>query len=201
MRTIAMLVGLGLMLGLTMPVAAEPPDMVQAAPEMRLAAYEGMGSGGNRPGMQTPRRPGGWQRGFRHFQKHRRPSFIRMVLMNRQELGLTTQQVDSLRKLGMDSRRAAIRRHGDLQIARLDLMSLRWSTPVDMGKIEAKVRDIERLKGDGSIARIRTFEDAKAQLTADQREKLKSLWAARWQRRGSGEGGAEGSTAAPEEDE
>jgi hypothetical protein len=58
MRTTAMLVGLGLMLGLTMPVAAAPPDMVQAAPEM-LAAYDGMGSGGNRPGMQATGRPAG----------------------------------------------------------------------------------------------------------------------------------------------
>jgi Spy/CpxP family protein refolding chaperone len=200
MRTTAMLVGLGLMLGLTMPVAAEPPDMVQAAPEMRLAAYDGMGSGGNRPGMQAPGRPGKWQRGFGHFQRHRRPSFIGMVLMNRQELGLTTQQVDSLRTLGMDFRRAAIRRHGDLQIAKLDFMSLRWSDPVDMGKIEAKVREIEKFKGDGRIAAIRTVEAARAQLTAEQREKLKSLWAARWQRRGSGEGGAKDS-AAPEKDE
>jgi len=195
MRTTAMLVGLGLMLGLTMPVAAEPPDMVQAAPEM-LAAYDGMGSGGNRPGMQAPGRPGRWQRGFGHFQRHRRPSFIRMVLMNRQELGLTTQQVDSLRNLGMDSWRAAIRRHGDLQIAKLDLMSLRWSDPVDMGKIEAKVREIEKLKGDGSIARIRTAEAAKAQLTAEQKEKLKSLRPTRGgPRRGSGEGGAEDAAA------
>jgi len=194
MRTTGMLVGLVVVLGLTMPVAAEPPDMVQAAPEM-LAAYDGMGSGGDRPGMQGPGRPRGWQRGFGHSQGHRRPSFIGMALMNRQELGLTTQQVDSLRTLGMDSRRAAIRRSADLHIAQLDLMSLRWSNPVDMGKVEAKVREIERFKGDGRIAAFRTAEDAKAQLTAEQREKLKSLWAARWQRRGSGEGGAEESAA------
>jgi hypothetical protein len=200
MRTTAMLVGLGLMLGLTMPVAAEPPDMVQAAPEM-LAAYDGMGSGGNRPGMQAPGRPGGWQRGFGHFQRHRRPSFIRMVLMNRQELGLTTQQVDSFRKLGMDSRRAVIRRHADLQIAKLDLMSLRSSDPVDMGKIEAKVREIEKFKGDGLIAAFRTAEDATAQLPAAQREKLKSHRPMRGgPRRGSGEGGAKDS-AASEKDE
>jgi Spy/CpxP family protein refolding chaperone len=121
-----------------------------------------------------------------------------MVLMNRQELGLTTQQVDSFRKLGMDSRRVAIRRSADLQIAQLDLMSLRFSNPVDMGQIEAKVREIEKLKGDGRIAAIRTAEAAKAQLTAEQREKLKSLWAARWQRRGSGEGGAEDAAASEE---
>jgi len=206
MRMTGMLGGLALMLGLTMPVAAAPgmalaaSEAVQTAPEMLLADYHGMGRGENRPGMQAPGRPGGWQRGFGHRHGHHRPSFIRMVLMNRQELGLTTQQVDSLRKLGMDSRRAAIRRHGDLQIAKLDLMGLRWSDPVDMGKVEAKVREIEKLKGDGSIARIRTFETAKAQLTAEQREKLKSLRPMRGgPRRGSGEGGAEDATATDED--
>jgi len=207
MRTTGMLVGLALMLGLTVPVAAEPPDMVQAAsetvpaaPEMRLAAYDGMGSGGNRPGMQAPGRQGRWQRAFGHRHGHRRPSFVGMVLMNRQELGLTTQQVDSLRTLGMDSRRAAIRRHGDLQIAKLDLMSLRFSDPVDMGKVEAKVREIEKFKGDGRIAAIRTAEAAKAQLTAEQREKLKSLQPMRGgPRRGSGQGRAEGPAPSDED--
>lgn len=200
MRTIGMLVGLVAVLGLTMPVAAQPRDLVQAAPEM-LAAYDGMGSGGNRSEMQAPGRFGGWQRGIGHAQGHRRPSFIRMVLMNRQELGLTTQQVDSLRRLGMDSWRAAIRRKADVQVARLDLMTLRWSDPVDMVKVEAKVREIEKLEGDGTIARIRTAEDAKAQLTAEQKEKLKSLRPMRGgPSRGSGEGGAE-DAAAPEEDQ
>jgi Spy/CpxP family protein refolding chaperone len=196
MRTTGMLGGLALMLGLAMPVAAEPPNMalaasetVQAAPEMLLAKYDGMGSGGNHPGMRAAGRPGGWQRAFGHSRRHHRPSFVGMVLMNREQLGLTAQQVDSLRKLGMDSRRAAIRRQADLQTAKLDLMSLRWSEPVDMGKVEVKVREMEKLKGDGMIEAFRTADAAKAQLTAEQREKLKSLRAARWQRRGSGEGG------------
>jgi len=138
------------------------------------------------------------QRGGSHG--HHRPSFIGMLLRNQQQLGLTAQQVDSLRKLGMDSRRAEIRQRADRQVAQLDLMSLRFSDPVDMGKVEAKVREIEKLKGDGSIARIRTAEAAKAQLTAEQREKLKSLRPMRGgPRRGSGEGGA-GDAAASEED-
>ena len=193
MRTNAMLVGLALMLGLAVPVAAEPPGYVSAADE-------GMGAGGDRPGIQGPGRPGGWQRGFGHSQGHRRPSFVRMVLSQRQELGLTTQQADSLRNLGLDARRAQIRRSADRQIAQLDLMSLRWSDPVDMGKVEAKVREIEKLKGDGLIAAFRTADAARAQLTAEQREKVRSLWVARWQRRGTGEGGAEAQVA-PEEDE
>ena len=199
MRTTGMLAGLATILGLVMPAAAGPRDVMQAAPGMLLADYDGMGSGGNRPGMQAPGGPGGWQRGFGDGHGRRRPSFIRIVLMNRQELGLTSQQVDSLRKLGMDSWRAAIRRKADVQVAQVDLLGLRLSDSVDMGKVEAKVREIERLRGDQRIAAIRTVEDAKAQLTAEQREKLRSLWRAPWQRRGSGEGGAEGSAVSDED--
>jgi len=203
MKTTAILVGLAVMLGTGVPVFAEPPDIVQAGPDM-LVAYDGMGSGGNRPMMQAPGRPGGWQRGAGQHQRRRRPPFIAIVLMNRQALGLSTQQVDSLRKLGMDSRRAAIQRKADLQIGMLDLMNLRWSDPVDMGKIETKVREIEKLKGDGLVAKIRTGEAVKAQLTAEQREKLKNLWGTRGgmrggPRRGSGEGGSEDSAASEDD--
>jgi Spy/CpxP family protein refolding chaperone len=193
MRATAMLVGLALVLGLGAPVAV----MAAESPGLVPAADEGMGAGGDRPGMQGPGmrgpgRPGGWQGRAGRFTKHRRPSFVGMLLRNQQQLGLTAQQVDSLRKLGMDARRAQIRRSADRQIAQLDLMGLRFSDPMDMSKVEAKVREIEKLRGDASIARIRTADAAKAQLTPEQKEKLKSLWAARMQqRRGSGEGGAE----------
>lgn len=62
-------------------------------------------------------------------------------------------------------------------------MALRMGDTVDMGKVEAKVREIEKLRGDGQIARIRANEQAKAQLTAEQRDKLKSLMAERWKSR------------------
>jgi Spy/CpxP family protein refolding chaperone len=202
MRTNAILAGLALMLGLAVPVAAvaaEPPDMSPAA-------NEGTGSGGNRPGMNAPGRHGGWQRdmGQRGRSRgHHRPAFVGMLLRNQQQLGLTAQQVDSLRKLGMDSRRAEIRRRADRQVAQVDLMSLRFSDPVDMGKVEAKVREIEKLKGDGIIARFRTADAAKAQLTPEQKEKLKAMWTSRMQqqRRSSLEEGGQQHMAALQEDD
>jgi Spy/CpxP family protein refolding chaperone len=193
-----------MMLGLAAPVAAvaaEPPDMSPAADE-------GTGAGGNRPGMQGGQHHGGWQRNMGQSQRgrshrHHRPSFIGMLLRNQQQLGLTAQQVDSLRKLGMDSKRAEIRRSADRKIAQVDLMSLRFSDPVDMGKVEAKVREIEKLKGDGTIARFRTAEAAKAQLTPEQKEKLKAMWTSRMQqqRRSSLEEGGHQHMAALQEND
>jgi protein CpxP len=195
MRATAALGALALVLGLTLPVAAQAPDMTQA-----VQAQMGPGGGGpdrGGPGMQGERGRGGWHGHSRHGHMRRGRSVIFMALRNQKELGLSAQQVTSLQQLGLDARRASIKPRADAQLAKLDLFSLLRAEPVDMGKVEAKVREIERLKADGAIARIRTNEAAKAQLSAEQREKLKTLRAARWQRRGGGEGGIDGGSEEP----
>ena len=181
MRVREVLGGLVLVLGLTVPAPGQSSEVAQA-PELLPVAYEEMGRAADRPEMQGHRAFGGWQHRAGGWQGRGGRSFIGMVLRHRQELGLTSQQVESLQKLGMEFRRAAIRRMADQQLARLDLMELRRSDPVDMGQVEAKIREIERMRADVQIAAIRTSEQAKAQLTAEQKEKVKGLWAARWQR-------------------
>ena len=206
MRAVTTLAGLALVLGLMAPIAAVAAD----PPDMAPAAEQGMGAGGSHPGMHGGGRYGGWQRNMGpsrggHSQGHHRPSFIGMLLRSQQQLGLSAQQVDSLRKLGLDARRAQIKLSADRQLAQLDLMSLRWSDPVDMGKVEAKVREIEKLKGDGKIAAFRTTDAARAQLTPEQKDKLKAMWMSRMQspqRRSSlEEGGDQHMTALQEDDE
>jgi len=177
MRVKEVLGGLALVLGLTIPAAA--------APDIAATAHPQVGRSMERSEMQGQRHFGGWQRHMRQGRHSRRGrSVIGFALRHRQELSLTPQQVETLKKLGMDSRRAAIRAGADRKVAQLDLMTLRQSDPVDMGKVEAKVREIERLRADSRLAAIRMDEQAKAQLTPEQREKLKGLVAARWQHRG-----------------
>jgi Spy/CpxP family protein refolding chaperone len=59
----------------------------------------------------------------------------------------------------------------------MDLNGLLVADKIDMAKIEAKVREIERLRSDLRIARIRTIQKGKEVLTADQRKKLQELLA------------------------
>ena len=192
MRANAVLGGLLLVLGLTVPAAAQTSDVA-------LAIHEDAGRAMDGASMQGRQGVSGWQQRAGQGQMRRGRSFIGMVLRHRQELGLSPQQVESLQKLGMDFRRAAIRGRADRQLAQLDLMELRRSDPVDMGKVEAKVREIERRRADGRIAAIRTTEQAKAQLTTEQKEKLKGLWAARWQRMRQGSGGMEAPSESDEQ--
>jgi Spy/CpxP family protein refolding chaperone len=100
---------------------------------------------------------------------------ITIALSHRAELGLTPQQVDTLERLRAGFQREAIRRDADLRVAEMDLVSLRQSDPVDLAQVESKIREIERLRAELRIARVRTLEQGKAQLTAEQREKLRAL--------------------------
>ena len=183
--------GLALALGIALPAAAEPPadtQLAQATPAPMPGA---------RP--QWGQHPDGGHSMHGHHGWHRRASahrfsLARVALRYQKDLGLSTTQVQSLQKLHVDARRDAIKRQADLELARVDLGTLMMPDPADpnrardMGKIEAKVRDIEKLRADGKIAQIRTMEQSRQVLTPEQREKLRTLLAERGHHRGPHQG-------------
>jgi len=98
--------------------------------------------------------------------------------------------VDSLRKLGTDARRDAIKQQADRRLAELDLRTMMApdstdpNKPRDLARIETKVREIEKLRADGRVAQIRNLEQSRQVLTPEQREKLRTLLSQRMQHRG-----------------
>ncbi len=102
---------------------------------------------------------------------------IAFILRNREKLDLSATQVKSLEQLRNDFQKESIRRDADLRVAEMDLNGLLVADKVDMAKVEAKVREIERLRSDLRIARIRTIQKGKEVLTADQRKRLQELLA------------------------
>jgi Spy/CpxP family protein refolding chaperone len=100
---------------------------------------------------------------------------ITMMLHHRAELGLTADQVGRLETLRADFTREAIRRGADIRIAELDLATLLEQDPVDLAKVEAKVRESAQLRADLRLARLRTVEQGKAVLTAEQRTRLQAM--------------------------
>jgi Spy/CpxP family protein refolding chaperone len=97
----------------------------------------------------------------------------------KQELGLRDQQVSQLRKLQLDNRKAAIRRHADTQLARLALRELMDSSTVDEKVLQARIKELSELHA----AQLRARADAQLAvrkiLDTDQREKLAQLRAQR----------------------
>ena len=185
MKARSALGGLALILGMALPAAAEPPDGAQVA-----QAQPGPG-----PSSHWNRGPEGRGHMQGHHGWHRRGTAHRfsltgLALRHRQELALTPAQVDNLRKLGTDARRDAIKRQADRRLAELDLRTILTpdaadpNKPMDLTKAEAKVREIERLRADGRVARLRNLEQSRQVLTPEQREKLRTLLTQRWQHRG-----------------
>lgn len=119
---------------------------------------------------------GGWMRGrFGGRESREDRPLITLMLNNKERLGLSTDQVKKLEQLRDNYQKQAIRYDADLRIVELDLAALLDHDPVDMGKVEAKVREAEKLRADLRIARIRAIEQAKAGLTAEQKKKLAEI--------------------------
>jgi Spy/CpxP family protein refolding chaperone len=96
------------------------------------------------------------------------------MALRRAEPGLG-EPGEALERLRSDFQREAIKREADLRVAEVDVTALLARDQVDLAAVEAKVRAIERLRADLRLARIRTIEQGRAQLTPEQREKLRAL--------------------------
>jgi len=90
---------------------------------------------------------GRWREHFAPSPRGERP-LITLMLRYKDELGLSADQVQSLERLRADFQREAIRRDADLRIAVMDLAALLEKDPVDLGPVEAKLREVERLRVD-----------------------------------------------------
>lgn len=116
-----------------------------------------------------------WREHFGHGEPAAERPLISLMLRHRVELGLSQDQVDALERLRADFTREATRRDADLRTAEGDLAAFLRTEPVDLGQVEAKIRQIERVRGDQRIGRLRTIEQGKARLTPEQRAKLQTL--------------------------
>jgi len=102
---------------------------------------------------------------------------ISIMLSHREELGLSSTQVQALERLRGEFQKQAIRAEADLRVAEMDLGQLLSAEPADMSAVEPKIREIEKRRADLRLARVRTVESGRALLSADQREKLRALLA------------------------
>ncbi len=118
-----------------------------------------------------------WREHFTHPPSRGERPLITLMLHHRDELGLSPDQVQSLERLRVEFQREAIRREADLRIAEMELTTLLDADAADLQQVEAKLRAIERLRADLRLARIRTIEQGKAQLSPEQRQKLRTLLA------------------------
>jgi Spy/CpxP family protein refolding chaperone len=115
-----------------------------------------------------------WERFGGRGPRENQPA-ISQMLSHKDALGLSADQVRKLEQLRDDFQRQSIRNDADLRIVELDIAGLLEKEPVEMAKLEGKIREAEKLRADIRITRIRAIEQARALLTTDQKKKLEDL--------------------------
>jgi len=142
------------------PKTAVPDDLSDAWERMQRALTEWGGRMRERFGGRESRED--------------RP-LITLMFNNKERLGLSADQVKKLEQFRDNFQKQSIRHDADLRIVELDIVALLDHDPVEMGKVEGKMREAEKLRADLRIARIRAIEQAKGVLNAEQKKKLQEI--------------------------
>ena len=130
---------------------------------------------------------GGDHMGMRGFGRGRGAFGLARLLNDpaiREKLGITAEQVGTIRKQESDFRKAEIRERADLEVKRVDLKDLLDADKPDRAAIDSKLQEIStaRLALEKSAVHFRlTMREA---ITPEQREKLHQLMIDRWRHDG-----------------
>ena len=144
-----------------------------------VGAYAFAGGNGEpaKPGTSSPQemmgQMGGMMSGMSMGHPGERPLITR-ALEQREQLGLSADQVKALEAARAKFAEDAKQRYADIEAAEQELGTLLGAPTVDLAQVEAKVRGIAGLQADLRLARIKTLEKGKSILTVDQRKKLVS---------------------------
>jgi len=103
------------------------------------------------------------------------PRAVDRYLRRKDELGLSEEQVESLKSIKDSHQREMIRKKADLELAMLDLENLLSEEDIDLSKAESLTKKIGSLRAEMRFKGIEAAVKAKRILTEEQREKLKGL--------------------------
>jgi len=100
---------------------------------------------------------------------------LRHLLKNKQELGLTEEQIAKLRTVALDADRARIRAEAEVKVSERELRAMMWDEKTQLPAIEAKVKEKESFDATLRIIGIRAGRELMGVLTPEQQAKQKAL--------------------------
>jgi Spy/CpxP family protein refolding chaperone len=93
----------------------------------------------------------------------------------KEKLDLTDEQVEKFSKIRSDYLKESIKKRAEIKVAGVELFELFDQKKIDQAQIEKKLRQIEALKTDIALFRIKMLFKTQAFLNEDQFEKLKTM--------------------------
>ena len=167
--------------GMMQQPSAAGDSKAEATPEASKRSMQG--SGGMMSGMMGSGMMGSGMMG--DMMGHRMGasaqddmSLISRLLQQREQLGLSPEQVKQLQALANEARKALIRHEAEGQIAEMDLEALMQADPVALTQVEEAVKSLESQRTATRLASLNAVAKAKALLTPEQRQKWPTQTAA-----------------------
>ena len=99
---------------------------------------------------------------------------IRHLLKHEQDIGLTAEQVTKLKDMQLNLDKVRIKTEADIQVAERELKALMEDEKLDLGAIEAKLKQSGDLQVGLRMTSIKARRDVYALLTPEQRIKEKT---------------------------
>ena len=99
---------------------------------------------------------------------------IRHLLKHEQDIGLTAEQVTKLKDMQLNLDKIRIKTEADIQVAERELKALMEDEKLDLGAIEAKLKQSGDLQVGLRMTSIKARRDVFALLTPEQRAKEKT---------------------------
>ncbi|MEK7853423.1 MAG: hypothetical protein AAB272_00610 [candidate division NC10 bacterium] len=134
-------------------------------------AHQGPGEGGMMGGGMMGEGMMGGMGGDRE-PGHEGP-LLSFMLNMKDQLGLSLQQVQTLRDLRVAFEKGTIQRGAEIRVAEVDLREALAQERVDLARAETLIRKIAGLRAELRLARVRTLEKGKGVLTPGQLEKFR----------------------------
>jgi Spy/CpxP family protein refolding chaperone len=98
------------------------------------------------------------------------------VMMNwMSTLGLDEKQMAEIKEVNFKTMKETIKKKAEMDVAEVELRELFLNEPADFEVVEAKVRQIETLRGDIYVLQMREQETVRSMLTPAQRRKFDLL--------------------------
>ena len=100
---------------------------------------------------------------------------IRGLLGGAEEMGLTEDQISTLKKIQLDLDRTRIKTEADIKVAEREARALIQDEKSDLSAIEAKLKESARQQVSLRVASVKARRDAMAVLTPEQSKRVKML--------------------------
>ena len=97
------------------------------------------------------------------------------IMMHSDELGISEEQVEAMRKRHSEARKQMIGIGSQIKMDMIDVQNAIMREEIDMPLAEAKIREISKLKGDKYVAMVQAINDLRHILNHEQRMKVKEM--------------------------